>query len=560
MIQRISLLILLTFYMLHQHVVCQTIATRGMVVCDDVHATNAGLEILKQGGNAIDAAVATAFALAVTFPQAGNLGGGGFMVFMDSTSAVTTIDFREKAPFKASQNMYLDESGQLIEGKNHRGALSIGVPGTVAGLYLAHQKYGNLPWEKLLETAIDLAEIGIPLNYTLSEHAASIHANESPQFLKQLFQDQSGRTLVYGDLWIQKELAQTLRMIQQKGHDGFYRGEVAAEIERFMKENGGVITKKDLKKYKVIERIPVKGEYGDYEIYSMGPPSSGGVTLIEMLNMMAQLNLDSIPFNSADYYHVLGEVMRRAYADRAEYLGDPDFNSGIPVDQLISKQHASKRASSINMDRVSVSDSSAFGGAYESEQTTHLSVCDQYGQAVSMTYTLEQSYGSGMGSAKLGFLFNNEMGDFNPQAGLTNSRGLIGTPPNLIEPGKRMLSSMTPTIITKNDKPYLIIGTPGGRTIINTVFQTAFCVLEYDMRIDHAIEAPKVHHQWLPDRLYIEEPKISPDTRKLLRAKGHDIYPRKQLGRLMGIQIDPEKKIMIGACDSSSPDGAALGY
>jgi len=315
-----------------------------------------------------------------------------------------------------------------------------------------------------------------------------------------------------------------------------------------------------LDKYDAIEREPVIGTYHGYVIYSMPPPSSGGVALIEMMNLMEQANLDSIPFNSTEYVHLVAEAMRRAFADRAEHLGDPDFIPSLPLDKLTSKNFAKKRYDNIDFEKASVSDSTKFGQLYDGTNTTHLSVIDKNYNAVSLTYTLEQSYGSEMGSSKLGFIFNNEMGDFNPQPGYTNTSGLIGSDPNLIQPEKRMLSSMTPTIVAKDGKPYLVIGSPGGRTIINTVFQTVLNVLEYEMPIEKAIETMKIHHQWLPDQLVYEKYLLSPDTQKSLEKMGHKTRGVKNLGRLMGIIYNPESNIYIGVSDSSSPDGAPIGY
>ncbi len=538
----------------------QTYGKNGMVVSDNAYASRVGVDILKKGGNAVDASIATAFALAVTFPQAGNIGGGGFLVYMDSTGYSTTIDFREKAPILASAEMFLDETGQLINGSNHRGLKSVGVPGTVAGLYLAHQKYGVLPWKEVIQPSIDLAENGVRLSHTLSQHAQRFNSGKATEFLKNYFKNDEGELIEFGGIWKQKPLANTLKLIRNKGKDGFYKGPVAEEIAAYMKQNGGLITLKDLSKYEAIERTPVKGTYKAFEIISMPPPSSGGVAIIEMLNMMENADLDTIEFNSSQYVHLIAEVMRRAFADRAECLGDPDFNVDMPLTKLTSKDYAKVRYNNIDFMHASVSDSSKFGQIYEDSNTTHLSVIDKNGNCVSLTYTLEGSYGCGLGSPTLGFIFNNEMGDFNPKPGYTDRKGLIGTAPNLIEPEKRMLSSMSPTIITKNGKPYLIIGSPGGRTIINTVFQTILCVLDYEMPIHKAIESMKVHHQWLPDQLVYEKDLLSPDTKKHLEAMGHVMKEREYLGRLCGIRVEEKGKLYLGAADSSSPDGAAVGY
>jgi gamma-glutamyltranspeptidase/glutathione hydrolase len=547
----------------------QTYAKNGMVASSSKIASQVGIDILKKVGNAIDASVATAFALAVTHPSAGNIGGGGFLVFMNASGETTTIDFREKAPLKASPTMFLDADGMLTKGKdlngknstgNHIGAKSIGVPGTVAGLYLAYQKYGSLPWAELVQPAIDLAKNGFPLTYSLSMDATFFEANSPIPFLQNYFKKGNGILTQFGELWKQPALAATLIEIRNHGKDGFYKGIIAKEIIRFMEENGGIISIKDLEKYTAIERKPIKGTYKNYEIYSMPPPSSGGVALIEMMNLMELADLDSIEFNSTEYVHLITEVMRRAFADRAHYLGDPDFNDNQSLEKLTSKGFAKKRFENIDQSKASVSDSTKFGQIYDGTNTTHFSVLDKSGNAVSLTYTLEHSYGSGMGSDALGFIFNNEMGDFNPVPGATTSTGQIGTNPNLIQPEKRMLSSMTPTIVAKDGKPYLIIGSPGGRTIINTVFQTVLNAVGYNMQVDKAIEAVKIHHAWLPNTLFYEKGLLSPDTIKALEAMNHKLEPVAVLGQLMGIQIDAKNNIIIGAADSSSPDGAAVGY
>lgn len=539
----------------------QTFAKNGMVVSDSDIASQVGVDILKKGGNAIDASIATAFALAVTHPQAGNIGGGGFIVFLNSEGISTTIDFREKAPLAATEDMFLDESGNLIEDINHEGALSVGVPGTVAGLYLAHQKYGSLPWADLVQPAFLLASEGFSFNWMLRTQAERYNRvkNDYP-FMASFFNDENGQITEVGELWKQPALAKTLSLIRDHGRDGFYKGEVAQKIAEYMQANGGIITEEDLVKYEAVERTPVKGTYKGYEIISMPPPSSGGVALIEMMNILENADLQKMEFNSTAYVHTVAETMRRAYADRAQYLGDPDFNPDLPLDKLISKEFAKNRFESIDFEKASVSDSSKFGQLYDGTNTTHFSVMDKDGNAVSLTYTLEYSYGARIGSPELGFIFNNEMGDFNAQPGVTRNNGQIGSPPNIIAPEKRMLSSMTPTIVAKDGIPVLVIGSPGGRTIINTVFQTVLNVLEFDMEIHRAIEAMKIHHQWLPDRIIYEENLLSPDTRKALEAMGHTLQSRSRLGVLMGITYDPETGILMGYSDSSSMNGDAVGY
>ena len=539
----------------------QVYGQNGMVVSSNILASQVGIDILKKGGNAIDASVATAFALAVTHPKAGNIGGGGFLVFMNAAGEATTIDFREKAPIAASANMFLDSTSKLFKGINHNSLKTVGVPGTVAGLYMAHQKYGKLPWKEIVQPSIDLAKNGFVMSWDLYEDALFLNEDAKPtDFMYSYFRNSNGEITKPGEVWKQPSLAKSLKLIRNKGHDGFYKGEIAHEIENYMKKNGGLITKTDLEKYTAIERKPIKGTYKEYEIYSMPPPSSGGVALVEMMNMLELVDLDSIEFNSTDYVHLIAEVMRRAFADRAEYLGDPDFNPDMPLDKLTSKAYAKKRFENIDMSKASVSDSALYGHPYDGNNTTHFSVVDKEGNAVSLTYTLEDSYGSQLGSNNLGFIFNNEMQDFNPVPGVTTNFGQIGSAPNLIAPEKRMLSSMTPTIVAKNGKPYLIIGSPGGRTIINTVFQTVLNVLAYDMQIDKAIETMKIHHQWLPDEIVYERFLMSPDTRAALQAMGHHLREVKNLGSLMGITYDAEFKVYIGAADSSSPNGGAVGY
>lgn len=538
----------------------QTAYNHGVVVSDHQLASDIGLSILKQGGNAIDASIATAFALAVCYPAAGNIGGGGFLVYMDPEGSTTSIDFREKAPMAAHERMFQDAGGKLIEGSNHKGLKSVGVPGTVAGLFLAHQKYGKLPWSKLVQPAIELADNGFLLTKGLMWDAEMFQMDpRATPFIKAYFSNQ-GRPISANELWQQKALANTLKMIRDNGHDGFYKGIMATMIADFMRANGGLINEQDLTEYQAIERKPIHGTYRTYDIYSMGPPSSGGVTLVEMLNMLENVHLDSLSFDSVNYLHLLSEIMRRAYADRAQFLGDPDFNSDMPVDKLISKDHGRNRFRSIDWTKASVSDSAVYAQVYEGDHTTHFSVIDRDGAAVSLTYTLEESYGSQLGSAELGFIFNNEMGDFNPVEGPSRTNGLIGSSPNLIEPGKRMLSSMSPTIIAKDGKPVLIVGSPGGRTIINTVFQTIVGLLDYNLSLDSAIESLKIHHQWLPDRIVYESSKIDDEILKGLKAKGHRLLPVKRLGNLMAITMDPLTGEYKAWSDSASPDGGVSAY
>lgn len=540
-------------------------AKNGMVVSTHYLASDVGRDILQKGGNAIDAAVATAFTLAVVYPSAGNIGGGGFMVVHQASGDVTSFNFRERAPLAASKTMYLDESNEIKDNSNHRGPLAVGVPGTVAGLWMAHQKLGKLEWEVLLEPAIRLAEDGFPVSWNMQWIMEWLQGQNDPYYesSRAVFLKKDGTAYQPGEIWKQPDLAATLKRIQKNGRDGFYKGKTAKLFARYMKKQGGLITEEDLEKYEAVEQSPIKGNYKGYDIYAMAPPSSGGVALTEMLNMLEGFELKNMGHNSAMYLHVLTEAMRRAYADRAQFLGDPRFNPQMPVERLTSKAYADKLGATIDLFKASESDSANFNKAhlaYESEETTHFSVVDAAGNAVSVTYTLEQGYGSKMTVDGAGFLLNNEMGDFNPVPGLTNRRGLIGTAPNLVAPTKQMLSSMTPTIVAKDGKPILVIGSPGGRTIINTVLQVTLNVLEFDMNVAQAIEASRIHHQWLPDRTSFEVFGISPDTRRLYEMMGHQVYERSRQGSAMGIFIDYEKGLLYGAADSRSFDGKASGY
>ncbi len=538
----------------------------GMVVSSHYLASEVGNEILARGGNATDAAVATAFALAVTLPSAGNVGGGGFLVYHGADGEVTAFNFREKAPLAATERMYLDAAGEIRANSNHEGLLSVGVPGTVAGLWKAHQRLGRLPWADLVEPAIRLAADGFPSTWAMQGWLESLQRRDGPLYAATRAAFLKGGTDLYepGEPFKQPDLAETLKRIQHQGHDGFYRGETARLLARFMAAHGGLITEEDLARYEAVEQPPIHGTYRGYDVYAMSPPSSGGVALVQMLNILEGFDLRRIGHNSAFYLHLLTEAMRRAYADRALHLGDPAFNPEMPVARLTSKAYADQLRASIDLFMASESDSAAFNGIFpaESEETTHLSVVDPQGNAVSLTYTLEYSYGSGIVVPGAGFLLNNEMGDFNPIPGRTDTRGLIGTPPNLVAPEKRMLSSMTPTIVARDGKPVLVIGSPGGRTIINTVLQVVLNVVDHRMTgptFGEAIEAPRIHHQWLPDVTSFEGWGISPDTRRLYEMMGHEVRERGYQGSAMGIHIDPDTGMVWGAADSRAFDGGARG-
>lgn len=539
-------------------------AKHGMVVSSHYLASQVGAEMMKKGGNAIDAAIATGFALAVTHPSAGNIGGGGFMVVHLNDGRVTAFDFREKAPAAAHERMYLDANGNYIRDLNHEGYLAVGVPGTVAGFSLAHEKLGSKPMAELIAPAIQLAEKGFPLSWDLAEDFRDL-ASEFKRYPASVKAFLKRDTAFYepGEIWRQPDLAKTLRRIQKNGREGFYKGETARLLAADMRQNGGLITEDDLANYQAKERQPIHGTYRGYDVYSMCPPSSGGTAVVEMLNILEGFNLREYGHSSAQHIHLLAESMRRAFADRARYLGDPDFNPDLPITKLTSKSYAEQLRRGISLNRVSPSDPATLSEAYESTETTHYSVVDPAGNAVVVTYTLENSYGSRIVAAGTGFLLNNEMGDFNPWPGHTDSTGMIGTPPNLVKPGKRMLSSMTPTIVAKNGKPYLLVGSPGGRTIINTVLQVVVNVIDFDMDIADAIAAPRIHHQWLPNVLRIEKYGTTKDTQRLLEMMGHRVqfgFSSRGQGSAMGIVINPKTGLRLGAADPRAPDGAAVGF
>ena len=539
----------------------------GAVASSSHTASKVGVEVLKKGGNAVDAAIATAFAMAVTHPTAGNIGGGGFLVYHGVDGEITAFDFREKAPLSSSKDMYLDEEGEVINNsigpENHFSIKAVGVPGTVAGLALAHERLGTMDWSELVAPSVLLARNGIPITWKLHDDFNSDRRKawfgEYPSSVEKFYKE-GGAEYMPGDIWKQEDLAKTLERIQDKGKDGFYKGETAKLIADYMKQNGGLITLKDLEKYNAVERTPIVNDYRGHTIVSMPPPSSGGIILSEMLNILEGYDLNQIGHNSAQYLHLLTESMRRACADRANYLGDPDFNEDMPIEKLLSKEHAADLRGSINTEMKSESDPALFAQAYESEETTHFSVVDKKGNMVSLTYTLEFGYGSHIVVGGAGFLLNNEMGDFNAIPGLTNASGRIGTTPNQIRPEQRMLSSMTPTIVAKDGIPLFATGTPGGKTIINTTMQTILNIVDHGMTIAESIEAPRIHHQWLPDVTSFEKIGISPDTRKMYESLGHKIRIRNSIGSAMAVYRDPETGVISGAADSRAEDGGVAAY
>ena len=535
-------------------------AKNGIVTSASKLASEVGVAALKQGGNAVDAAIATAFALAVTWPTAGNIGGGGFMVYHGDDGYATTFDFREEAPLVATERMFLGPDGNIADNSNHIGPLAIGVPGTVAGLWQAHQELGSLPWAELVAPAVKLARDGIPITYALYTGFSRNKARfgRYPSTMAKFYKA-DGSLYELGDTWRQPDLAHTLELIQDNGEDGFYKGENAKRLADFMTDIGGLITEEDLLKYESHEREPIRGTYRGYDIVSMPPPSSGGVALVEMLNILEGFDLQAMGHNSADYLHVLTEAMRRAFADRADHLGDPDVNEDMPLQRLMDKNYAATLRASISMDEAGKSSPTDFAQLYESEETTHFSVVDKEGNMVSLTYTLEYGYGSGIVVEGGGYLLNNEMGDFNAVPGVTNTY-LIGTYPNLVEAGKRPLSSMTPTIVAKNGKPIFTSGSPGGKTIINTTMQVILNVIDHGMNIAQSIEAGRIHHQWLPDVTSIEAGSLSPDTVRLYKEKGHQVRERRGQGAAMAVYYNSESGLFEGAADSRRGDGAAVGY
>lgn len=531
----------------------------GMVASEQGLATQVGLDILKQGGNAIDAAVAVGFALAVVLPNAGNIGGGGFMVLHDDkTGKDVAIDFREIAPAKASRDMYLDNQGNVIDGKSLFTHDASGVPGTVAGMEYALKKWGTMPLSKVLEPAIKLADKGFIVSDVLAQTLKEEKSTLGKWSASKTIFFKNGEPLKSGDLLVQKDLAKSLRLIAKQGAKAFYQGEIATKIAKEMQSHGGTMTLEDLKAYKVVERQPIIGDYRGYKVVTMPPPSSGGVHLIEILNMLEHYPIKEDGVNSAKNIHHMAESMKLAYADRSEYLGDPDFVK-IPVTGLTSKAYANERVKTIDDNKARLSSTIKPGKpqSYESDQTTHFSVMDKAGNAVAVTYTLNLNFGSGIVAEGTGILLNNEMDDFSVKPGVPNAFGLVGGAANAIEAKKRPLSSMTPTIVMKNNKPWLVTGSPGGARIITTVLQSVVNTIDHEMNPAEAIITPRVHHQWLPDELRVEE-GISPDTIKLLQDKGHKVVTKAPMGRIQIIQADDSG--FYGYSDPRNPDGKTLGF
>ena len=534
-------------------------AAHGMVVSEEATASTVGVDVLRAGGGAVDAAIATAFALAVVYPGAGNIGGGGFIVYRPASGDPVAYDFREMAPQAAAPTMFLT-GGKYDPAKHHGGHLAVGVPGTVAGLHLAWADHGKLPWERLLQPAIELARDGFPLSESSAASLARVlpSMKNYPASIAQF--SNNGVPYGPGEVFRQPDLARTLARIATQGPAGFYDGETARLIEREMAANGGLITRADLKAYRPERRVPLRGTYRGHEILSMPPISSGGTALIQMLNVLEGYDLAANGWGSAQNTHLMIEAMRRAYADRARHLGDPAFNPSMPIGRLISKEHAASLRATIRPDRASVSSPASFEWPPESGETTHFSVVDAARNAVSLTYTLEAGYGSKIVVPGAGFLLNNEMGDFNAGPGLTDAAGLIGTEPNLAAPGKRMLSSMTPTIVAKDGQLVMLTGAQGGRTIIATVLHTILNVIDHGMNAQEAVDAARFYHQWLPDTVVYERRGLSPDTLSILRARGHRLDAIDAQGSAEVIVVEPRGGRLAGGADRRQAGAAAAGY
>jgi gamma-glutamyltranspeptidase/glutathione hydrolase len=544
-------------------------AQHAMVASVHELASEAGIEIMQKGGNAVDAAVATGFALAVVHPQAGNIGGGGFLLLRQANGDVHFIDFRERAPDRATENMYLDAQGNVIENASIVGYRAIGVPGSVAGLTYAEAKYGKLSLEKVMAPAIRLARNGFPLAWEDAEDLKDEDLAKFPES-KRIFQ-RDGNYYQPGDMLKQPELARTLERIA-KNPDDFYRGAMARQLAAAIQKSGGMISADDLAKYEVKEREPVRGTYRGYDVISAPPPSSGGVGLVEILNILEGFDLAKLGDRSAETIHVTAEAFRRSFYDRAEFMGDPDY-AKIPVPQLLDKRYAEGWRESIDPEHAGVSkdlkrpaifsELERVAGSVtvplrEPENTTHYSVVDSQGNAVAVTTTLNDSFGSRVTPEGLGFLLNDEMDDFASKQGVPNAYGLIQGPANAIAPGKRPLSAMTPTIVLKDGKLFLVLGSPGGPTIISTVANILMGIIDFGLDIQQAVNAPRFHHQWLPDEITVED-RVSPDTMNLLRSKGHKLNVRHFWGDGECIMIDPKSGERLGASDGRN-NGKAVGY
>ncbi|ABM25182.1 gamma-glutamyltransferase [Shewanella sp. W3-18-1] len=535
-------------------------AKHGMVASQETLASRTGVEILKQGGNAVDAAVAVAFSLAVTLPRAGNIGGGGFMlVHLAKENKTIAIDYREMAPSKAKKDIFLDENGDAVQKLSREHGLAVGVPGTVMGMSLALEKYGTMSLAQVTAPAIKMAQEGFSVTPDLAQSLAGLKRRMAQwPTTAAIFYKNDGSDYLVGDILKQPELAHSLRLIAEKGTKGFYEGETAVKIVNAVQDAGGIMTLDDLKHYKVVEREPVRGEYRGYQVVSMPPPSSGGVHIIQMLNVLQQFPIDKLGHNTAQTIHLMAETMKYAYSDRSEYLGDPDFYK-VPVNALTNADYAQKIASKIAINKTTPSSEIKPGklAPYESDQTTHFSVVDKWGNAVSNTYTLNFSYGSGLVAKGTGILLNNEMDDFSAKPGVPNGYGLVGGDANAVEGNKRPLSSMSPTIVMKDGKAFLITGSPGGSRIITTTLQIIMNVIDHGLNIAEASYAARVHHQWQPDELRVES-SVNRDTISLLEAKGHKVTVQSAMGSTQSIMVTEQG--IFGASDPRHSGSEAVGY
>ena len=522
------------------------IADSAMVVSAREEASNIGVNIMKQGGNAFDAMIATDLALVVSYPFAGNLGGGGFMVYRLKNGSIGSIDYREKAPLASTRNMYLDEQGNVIKDKSTLGAMAIGIPGTVAGLFEVHNKFGSMPFEKLIQPAIDLAEKGVVVTEKQAKRFAHYRHLFAKANKRTIFLDKEWKA---GDTIKFSALATTLKRIQHNGRDEFYTGETADQLVEYVMSLGGIITKEDLAKYEAVWRDPITFTYDGNKIISMSPPSSGGICIAQILKSVEPYGIQQYKHNSLKYIQLITEAERRAYADRSHYLGDPDFVD-IPIDSLISELYLSDRMSDFNWDNATKSSEISYGSinGYESNETTHYSIIDKFGNAVSVTTTLNGAYGSKVYVEKGGFFLNNEMDDLSAKPGVPNMFGLIGAEANAIAPEKRMLSSMTPTIVEKNGKLKMVLGSPGGSQIITSVMQNILNVLEYNMTMQESVSKPRFHHQWLPDNIKFE-PSFDTLEFAQLRKKGYkiDLGNSPIIGKVDAILVLPNGKLEGGA-------------
>jgi gamma-glutamyltranspeptidase/glutathione hydrolase len=533
-------------------------ARNGMVVSQNTIASQVGMEVLMAGGNAVDAAVATAFVLAVVHPAAGNLGGGGFLLVRRATGDAAVYDFREQAPAAATPTMFLRD-GRYSYDLHHDSPLAVGVPGTVAGLHMAWTDDGRLPWGELLQPAISLARDGFMVSDGLARSLREVlpAMKRYPASIAQF--SRQGVPYEMGDVLKQPDLARTLERIAERQTKGFYEWETADLIEKEMRARGGLITREDLRNYTTYRRRPLRGTYRGDEVLTVPPPSAGGVALLQCVNVLEGYDVKAMGVGSSRYVHHVVEALRRAFADRVRWLGDPAFVKGMPVDRLVSKEYAAALRKTIREDRASVSSPTKFEWPAESAETTHFSVVDGDRNAVALTYTLEQGYGSKIVVPGAGFLLNNEMGDFNAGPGLTDETGLVGTEPNLAGPRKRMLSSMTPTIVVRDRRPYLVTGSPGGRTIPSTVLLTLLNVLDFGMNPQEAVDAPRFNHKWLPDVIQYERYGLSADTVEALTARGHRLQEIDGQGVAEVILVNARDGLLEGGCDRRAPDGAAVG-